>query len=333
MSGGRTAPAVASHAAGGQGVGVLTIAMTLAGWSAVPLFLEHFSRLIDVWTSNGWRYGFSALLWAPVLVFAAWRRRLPRGLFRAALVPSIVNALGQVCFVWAHYEIEPGLLTFGLRGQLLFAAVGAYLLFPVERPIIRTRGYLIGMALLIAGTSAAILLGDQPFRGAHAFGVVLALLAGGLFAGYGISVRWFMNGVSSVYAFAAISQFTAAAMIVLMLALGERGGLSALSMTAPQVGLLLLSAVIGIALGHVFYYVAIARLGVAVSAGVLQLQPFLVAIGSFALFGERLTVAQWTGGTVAVGGAAMMLWVQRALSRAALRRSAGRALSESEPGA
>ncbi len=49
-------------------IGTLTITLTLLGWSSVPLFLRHFVDLIDPWTSNGWRYGFSALLWAPVLV-------------------------------------------------------------------------------------------------------------------------------------------------------------------------------------------------------------------------------------------------------------------------
>jgi drug/metabolite transporter (DMT)-like permease len=79
----------------------------------------------------------------------------------------------------------------------------------------------------------------------------------------------------------------------------------------------LISAVIGIAIGHVFYYFSIARLGVAVTAGVLQLQPFLVAIASLILFNEVLTGWQWLGGTVAVCGAMLMLGVQWKLSQKA----------------
>jgi drug/metabolite transporter (DMT)-like permease len=296
-------------------VGALTIMLTLLGWSSVPLFLRHFAESIDVWTSNGWRYGFSALLWAPLLVVAASRRRLPPGLFRAAIVPSIVNAIGQVCFVWAHYKIEPGLLTFGLRSQMIFVAVGAYLLFPVERPIIRSRGYLVGLAALLVGTSAAVLLGDEPVRGAHAVGVTLSILSGMLFAGYGLAVRRYMSGYPSVLAFAAISQYTAAAMVGLMLVVGHDAGAGALRMPSDQFALLLLSAFIGIAMGHVLYYMSIARLGVAVSAGVLQLHPFFVAVASLLLFHERLTIPQWLGGAVAVGGALLMLAVQRRISQ------------------
>src|SRR5688572_25088255 len=85
--------------------GIITVILTLTGWASVPLFLRHYADLIDFWTSNGWRYGFSALLWLPVLIIAGLRSSLPKGLFIAAIVPSIVNALGQVCFTAAHYFI------------------------------------------------------------------------------------------------------------------------------------------------------------------------------------------------------------------------------------
>ncbi len=295
-------------------VGMLTIVTTLIGWASVPLFLKHFSDSIDPWTSNGWRYGFSAFLWAPVLIIGAYRKRLPAGLWRAAMIPSIVNSAGQVMFVWAHYKIDPGLLTFGLRSQMIFVAVGAYLLFPAERKIIRSKGYLAGLVAMTAGTACALLLGEHQVQGAHAVGILMSVASGMLFAFYGLAVRKYMHGFNSVVSFAAISQYTAAAMVVLMLALGDKAGWSAMDLSGDQMSLLLISAVIGIALGHVLYYISIARLGVAVSAGVLQLHPFLVAIGSMLIFKEKLTPAQWVGGCIAVSGAMMMLSVQRRLA-------------------
>jgi hypothetical protein len=119
-------------------MGALTVVITLLGWSSVPLFLRYFADHIDFWTSNGWRYGFSALVWLPVLIAISMRSSLPKGLWKAALVPSLFNAAGQVLFTWAHYRIDPGLLTFGLRSQLIFVAIGAWLMFPQERAVIRT---------------------------------------------------------------------------------------------------------------------------------------------------------------------------------------------------
>ncbi len=302
--------------------GSLTVTLTLIGWSSVPLFLRYFTDFIDAWTSNGWRYGISALLWAPLLVFGYLRGSLPRGVWRAAVVPSIVNAVGQVVFCYTHYKIDPGLLTFGLRSQMFFAAIGAYIMFAIERPVIRSPGYLMGAGLVLAGTAGAMLLGAQSLQGDYAVGVLLSLFCGGLFAGYALAVRRYMMGFSAVVAFAVISQYTAAAMVLLMVLVGARGGLEALSMPAFDFGLLLVSGIIGIALGHVLYYMSIARLGVAVSSGVLQLHPFTVAIASLLLFGEEFTTAQWASGFTAVAGAILMLGVHGRVARKMAARPA-----------
>jgi len=310
-------------------LGVVMIVMTLLGWSVVPLFLKHFSHSIDPWTSNGWRYGFSAFMWAPVLLLAAARNRLPPGLWKAAIVPSVFNTLGQVFFTWAHYKIDPGLLTFGLRVQIVCVAAGAFLLFPSERRLIRSPGFLFGAAMVTAGTIGTALLTREATSPTHVAGVLMAVASGALFAAYALAVRKWMHGMHPVLAFSAISQYTAAGMIALMLVLGTRSGLTALDLSGGQFALLLFSAVIGIALGHVFYYTSIARLGVAVSSGVIQLQPFVVTAASAAIFGERLTGAQLVSGVVAVGGAALILLTQHRLNRAG-RPSAAPAIDEIE---
>lgn len=321
---------------------MVTVVLTLSGWSSVPLFLRHFADTIDPWTSNGWRYGFSALVWLPVILIAMSRQRMPRGVWKAAIVPSIVNAAGQVCFTYAHYVIDPALLTFGLRSQLVFVAIGAWMLFPQERAIIRTPGYLIGACMLILGMIGVLLLdhsgesaahsGVRGTSSAHLLGVVLAVGSGLLFAAYGLSVRKYMDGVHPVLAFATICQYTAAALVILMLTLGDRKGATVFALGAEQIVWLLVSALIGIAIGHVFYYISIARLGVAVTAGVLQLQPFLVAVGSMTMFGERLTPWQWSGGCIAVGGALLMLHVQYQMSRRVQAIEAPVAIAEGESG-
>lgn len=311
------------HSRARTATGTLTITLTLIGWSSVPLFLKYFTPFIDAWTSNGWRYGFSALLWAPLLLVGFLRGRLPPGLWRAALVPSIINAAGQVTFVYAHYQIDPGLLTFGLRSQMLVAPLGAYLLFAVERPVIRSPLYILGVLAVLVGTVGAVLLGHQPIEGAHALGILLSILTGALFAGYALAVRKYMSNLSSVVAFAAVSQYTAGAMVVLMLVIGDRGGLGVLDMSGRDFTLLLVSAVIGIAIGHVLYYMSIARLGVAVSSGVLQVHPFAVGVASFFIFDEVLTATQWVSGSVAIAGALLMLGVQGRMYRSGPTPTAG----------
>ena len=122
--------------------------------------------------------------------------------------------------------------------------------------------------------------------------------------------------------FAAISQYTAGAMLVLMLIFADRMGAGALDMNLPRFGLFLLSAIIGIAAGHVLYYVSIEKLGVTVSSGVIQLQPFTVAALACVVFGGRLSVAQWLFGAVAVVGAITMIDVQHRVKQRIMKQAA-----------
>ncbi len=305
-------PIQPQHGAG-SATGAITLALTLLGWSSVPLFLKHFADLIDPWTSNGWRYGFSALLWAPLVILLATRRALPERIWRRALLPSAFNSVGQVLFTWAHYRIDPGLLTFGMRSQIAFVMVGAWILFPGERRVIRSPLFWGGLLLIAIGVGGTVFLGREIPRGATATGVLLAIGAGFCFACYSLSVRRQMQADHPAIAFAVISQYTALAMVALMVLFGVREGRTVPALPGAQISLLLLSALIGIALGHLFFYTSIARLGVAVTAGVLQLQPILVALASGPLFGEQLTTAQWGGGLLAIAGAVAILLAQRAV--------------------
>lgn len=313
--------------------GILAATGALAGWSAVPLFIKHFASTIDFWTSNGWRYGFAALIWMPVALLGSIRGTIPRSAWRAALTPAAFNAAGQTLFTYAFYLLDPALVTFALRFQIIFVTLGAAMLFPAERRVIRTPLYLVGLGLVFGGTMLTVAL-DRSFGAkATTLGVFIAIGSGMLFAGYGLAVRRCMKGVKPLPAFAIISQYTAAVMVAQMLVFGRHAGAEAVTLLTPQAFVwLLVSSVLGIALGHVFYYMALERLGVAPTAGVLQLQPFCVGVAESLLpgFGASLTPFQWIAGTAAVAGAGVILRVQYLIARRAHADAAGPTLSGHE---
>lgn len=291
----------------GLSTGALCLLLTLLSWSTVPLFIRHIHQDVDFWTNNGWRYGASALFWLPALAWAAWHRRLPTSIWRDALVPAVANIAGQTAFTAAFHEMNPGLVTFGLRTQLIWVAIGAYLLVPGERHIITSARYLLGAAILVAGIILILLGGDLSLDGFNLKGSVLSVLCAVGYGAYGLSVRRFMNRYHPVIAFAVICQVTAAGLLALMLVYGREHGFYVPSLDADTLWELGISAFIGIAIGHIFYYISIARLGVVITSGVLQLQPFLVSAASFYMFGERFQWWQWIAGAVAVVGAYLML--------------------------
>lgn len=310
MTPSREAPPPHDHARD-TAAGWTYIFITLLGWSSVPLFLRYFTSYIDGWTANGWRYGLSALFWTPALVVAAHRNKLPAGLWKAAIVPSLANVAAQCCFAWAPYFIKPGMQTFLLRMQIVFLALGAYALFPAERQAMRTRTYWLGVAIVLGGLTGLCFLGHEPPRGQTAFGVLLGLASGIFYAGYSLSVRHYMHGVPAQYAFASICLYTTLGLMPLMLLLGQDSGAGVWSFTGLQLVMLIISAMVGIAWTHALYYAAMARLGVSIAAGVILVQPFLTSIASYFLFDEKLTPAQWTSGVIAMSGAALMVSMQK----------------------
>lgn len=303
---------------------VVLIVLTLFSWASVPLFLRHFTTALhfDPVSQNGWRYGISAAFWLPFL-YITWRRGLlPPGLRRAAIVPACFNVLGQTTFAFGPALLEPGMFSFVFRTQIVFVTLGAYVLFPAERTTLRSPRYWAGIAMVIGGSVAMVLLKDaqaDPHRAVTFAGIFVTFLAGLFFSGYGLSVRYYVNQYSPVTSFGVICQYTAVGAIALtFLAPLAQGVMPAalpppnplLPVTGMSVAswlLLIASAFIGIAISHVMYYASLSRLGVVVSLGIIQLQPIFTAVGSMLLFGERLNGWQWAAGVIGVGGAILML--------------------------
>lgn len=300
-----------THGSKYDATGILYIVLTLLGWASVLLFLKHLTPYIDGWTANGWRYGLSALMWLPLLVVTTLRGRLPDGLWRRAIVPSVVNCAGQVCFALIPYYIGPGLAGFLLRVALVSSTCGALILFADERLLIRSPRFWIGLFLVVLSAAGTIVFSAAPVEGATATGIVLGLIAGTVFGLYGVSVRHYMRDIPAATSFAVISLYTAAGMVALMLLFGETGGTAVFRLSAFNWMILVVSAVVGIALGHVFYYASIARLGVAVSGAIVQLAPFFCAAASVAIFGEVLTKGQWISGFVMLFGGFILLDAER----------------------
>ncbi|MBZ0255825.1 DMT family transporter, partial [bacterium] len=99
----------------------------------------------------------------------------------------------------------------------------------------------------------------------------------------------------------------------IMLIMGEPSRL--MEMAPSRIGILLFSAVVGIAMGHTFYYYALEHIGVSICAGVSLMSPFLTAIGSYFIYHEVLTIGQWLSGLLIFSGAMCLLNAQRHLGQ------------------
>ncbi len=305
-----------SSARPGSTFGVICILATLVGWASVFLFLKYLTGLLDPWTTNGWRYGLSALLWLPVLLIGLYRRTLPVGLWRLAIVPAAINGVAQVMYALAPYYIGAGFAAFLVRVSVVSSMCGAFIMFSDERILLRSAKFWVGLALVVAGSYGTIHYSKEQFAGGAIIGIVCGAASGLLYGFYSVAVRYYMRGIPSLTAFAVICLYTAAGLVVPMVIFGREHGLVVRHLSGFAWTMLGLSAFLGIAMGHVLYYMAIARLGVAVSNGILQVAPFLTAVGSLLLFDEKLTTGQWICGAILFIGAVLLLAAEQARHRA-----------------
>ena len=75
------------------------------------------------------------------------------------------------------------------------------------------------------------------------------------------------------------------------------------------------SGIIGLALGHVLYYVAIQRIGATIPSLVILAQPFIVLAISYFIFAESLNFIQLLFGAVLLAGSALAIWAQQYLKK------------------
>jgi drug/metabolite transporter (DMT)-like permease len=74
--------------------------------------------------------------------------------------------------------------------------------------------------------------------------------------------------------------------------------------------LVVISGIIGLAGANSSYFLSIKRIGLAASANLVLANPFLAALGSYLIFGERLTAVQWVFGIILLAGCALVISVR-----------------------
>lgn len=256
----------------------------------------------------GITHGFEPLAYAPVrwglagvalAGLARWRghsllvgRRDLAFLAGASVIGVLVN---QVSFVYAVRLVSASTvaLVFGtlpIFVSLISQLSGLERLRP--RHWVATGVSFSGVALVAAGAGGGL--------SASAGGIVLALVTTSTFAVYSVMVVPVMRRHSPIVV-NAISALVGAAMLAVassMVLAHERWGETG----ALAWGALLYSALISIALGNVFWFTAIERVGPGRASLFANLQPFLGALFAVLVLSETLSRRQVAGGCVIAVG-------------------------------
>jgi drug/metabolite transporter (DMT)-like permease len=280
-------------------------------WGITPVLLKWLTFYVDDgFTCNLVRYPTAALVYVPWMIWAL-RRNTIRRFWLYALVPGGVNVVLQTLWAWSPYYLDAGLLSFLFRLYVVWAILGAFIVFPDERRLSRSLQFWIGCILAGTGFIIMSVLGLEERASVSMIGLILIFLCSIAFGMYGVSVRWSMGGQQHpMVAFSVIAAYTSLGVIV-MSPFGEPSQLMDLN-TKPAI-ILVVSALIGIAMAHGLFYIAVQRIGVAICTLTLMAAPFVSLLGSYVMFEERFTFGQWMGGILLIGGSAVAVWTQQHL--------------------
>jgi drug/metabolite transporter (DMT)-like permease len=286
---------------------VLALAAVLVLWSLPTLFVKYLMPHYDPFTQNFLRYASGTAFMLPLLALRLRRdRRLLDGRNALRLLwPTVPNILHQTGWVFAMQWVYPALTSFLNKSSILFAAVMAYALFPEERWLYRSRRFVGGALLCVAGTLGLALLRPDLAEMKINLAVLLVVLSASMWAAYSVAVKKVASGIGSTVSFAVVSIYTTAALAVPAAVWGELGSWRHAPWHVNVV--LVLSGVLSIGLGHTLYYHALKVLGVSVCATMLLLTPVGTMVLSRWFFAEHLTAGQLVSGLVLLAGGALTL--------------------------
>jgi len=291
---------------------------TLLCWSSTPIWIKHFTGYFDPFSQNVFRYTFALLFWLPFLMLRQLTGRVPRSVWRLALVPAMANTVMQTFWAWSLYYLDPGVMALLARTGVIWSTLLPMVVFADERFLARSKRFWCGLSCGLVGAVGVLafkpgfvagLVGLDAGVRVTLIGAAMVTTATALWSVYAVTVRLRMQGTDPRTAFAVIAMETTVGLAIIACLFGR----PAVVVTVPfrVIVLVALSGWICIALAHVCYYTAIQRIGVAVPTAVLQLTPFAVLTLSHFIYQERFTTGQLCSGVVLVLGAGMALWAQQ----------------------
>ena len=283
-------------------------------WSIGPVCIRYLTGPLDVWSQNSLRYGAAVVFWLPFLALSLHGGHVDRRVWKRALLPAAVNVLMQSCWAGSLYYLEPGLMSLVNKLSILWVVTLSMVLFAEERPMLRSKRLLFGMAMCVVGVVGVIVSKSGSSIGSPLlWGVSLGVMASLAWAVYTVSARIAYRDIDARTAFAVTSLYTTFGLVGLAIALGKPA--ACLAMNVKEWSALIGSGVLCIAVAHVLFYVAIKKIGATIPSMIVLTSPFGVLAMSWVWFGETLTRWQWFFGLVLVAGAALATLAQTHLHR------------------
>lgn len=275
-------------------------------WIWPPIFIKYLSSYFDDFTQNFYRY-LSAVVFLLTFSLINYRDEFIKSLrnLKQFILPTLLVCTFQTLWVRGICLLEPGVVAFVHRSNALFVVLFSFILFEDERKIIKSRYFVAGSLMAIAGV-AGVIVGRYGVRFDNLdLGIVLILLCGIGWALYLITVKKIVRKTNTLVSVSIIFSLATPFFFIGSFFFGDIG---AVFETPALVNVFLfVSGICCVGIANAFNYKSIKMIGTAISSNFILITPFFTAILSYYIFGETLTFWQIISGVVLIVGCLLLL--------------------------
>jgi drug/metabolite transporter (DMT)-like permease len=275
-------------------------------YSWTPIFIKMLGSEYDVITQNFYRFIF-----ADVALFAIgyyfYKDDLKKAFrnIKLFLFPAAINTVVQYLMVAAIVLTTAVLGSLISKLSVVSTIALSWIFLKSERKIIKSKYFLIGIALAIIGFIGVVSAkGDvlvSDFNLAIIYFIIIALLV----AVYRISIK---KMVAEVHPFAAFTMICFLMTLFFIPGVILFGDLSRIFTASTNINaILIFSGVINLSLANGFYYKSVKDYGVSIPNTLLLILPFTTGAFSYFVLGELLTTMQIVFGTILIIGCYVLM--------------------------
>ena len=215
--------------------GLMATVGTIILWSMAPVFIKMLSQHFDPITQNFYRYFFSSILLAFLLLTSGEISKL-KGHFKKLIIPASFVFLYQTILVYGIYMTEATVAAILMKTNVVFTTVLAFLLFREERSIISNPTYLLGTLLTFTG-AVGIIMNTNSLQLTLDLGAILIVLSSLFWSYYIISIRILVSDVPPIPLSTVTFTLSSGMFFLLTITFGN---LEAPLQAAPEANLLLI---------------------------------------------------------------------------------------------
>lgn len=268
-------------------------------------FSAIFFRLAEVSPATGAFFRTVYALPVLALIWLVFRRRQDDRSGRDRLLAFGAGILLAIDLILWHQAIEfigAGLATVLANIQVVFVGLAAWVIYR-ERPtawaLVLVPVVFVGVAL-ISGLGRSDAYGEDPVAG-----VVFGVLAGAAYSVFLLTLR--ASNRRLVPPAGPLLDATAGAVIGSAV-FGLIDPAFSLEWSWPTHGWLIVLALVAQVFGWLLVTRTLPRLPALETSVMLLTQPMLTVLWAFLIFTERLSVLQWTGIALVLGGVGLLVW-------------------------